>query len=234
VHPITRIFWLNSLVVLAVTVERFSRTTRFVLPPHDFLSLHQLIQTVVLILASLVLSMLLFWETSGHLKALPGRSAVWLTVLFTAGAYLYGAGEGLHELASYLLGTRCDVNHPVGDLCGGLFVNDFYTGNILFFAGAALITAVPVVAERLTASPDRRRAAALPVIVNAAVFAFTVVAYAAFDTVLVGLIFALGMLVFTLVMWVPVRTTALRYPVTTYSFITYALGAVVSLVIRLL
>ncbi|MEV6843629.1 hypothetical protein [Actinoplanes sp. NPDC051411] len=232
-YPITRIFWLNSLVVLAVTVERFSRTTRVVLPPHDFLSLHQLIQTAVLILASLVLAMLLFWETSGHLKALPGRSAVWLIVLFTAGAYLYGAGEGLHELASYLLGTRCDVDHPVGDLCGGLFVNDFYTGNILFFAGAALVTAVPVVAERLNANPDPRRPGPLPLIVNATVFAFTVVAYAAFDTVLVGLVFALGMLVFTAAMWLPVRARAARYPVTTYSFITYALGAVISLVIRL-
>ena len=149
-HPVNRIFWLNSLVVLVVTIERFSQTTRVVLAPHDFISLHQLIQTTILILASVVLATLLFWETSGHLKALPGRTAVWLTVLFTAGAYLYGAGEGLHELASYLLGARCDAQHPAGDLCGGLFVNDFYTGNIVFFAGAALITAVPVVAEGAT------------------------------------------------------------------------------------
>lgn len=234
VHPISRIFWLNSLVVLAVTIERFSRTTRVVLPPHSFLSLHQLIQTAVLILASVVLAMLLFWETSGHLKALPGRSAMWLSVLFTAGAYLYGAGEGLHELASYLLGARCDADRPVGDLCGGLFVNDFYTGNILFFAGAALITAVPVVAERLNAGLDPRGPGVVSLLVNAVVFAFTVVAYAAFDAVLVGLIFALVMLAFTSLMWLPVRTRASRYPVTTYSFIAYALGAVVSLAIRLL
>ena len=234
VHPVSRIFWLNSLVVVVVTIESFSRTTRVVLPPHDFLSLHQLIQTAVLILASVVLAMLLFWETSGHLTGLPGRSAVWLTVLFTAGAYLYGAGEGLHELASYLLGARCDADHPVGDLCGGLFVNDFYTGNIVFFVGAALITAVPVVAERLNVSPDPRRPGMVSLIVNAVVFAFTVVAYAAFDTVLVGLVFALVMLVFTVVMWLPVRARTSRYPVTTYSLITYALGAVVSLAIRLL
>ena len=71
-------------------------------------------------------------------------------------------------------------------------------------------------------------------IVNAVIFAFTVVAYAAFDTVLVGLVYALAMLAFTGTMWLPVRARTSRYPVTTYSFITYALGAVVSLAIRLL
>jgi hypothetical protein len=71
-------------------------------------------------------------------------------------------------------------------------------------------------------------------IVNAVVFAFTVVAYAAFDTVLVGLVFALVMLLFTAAMWLPGRTRTSRYPVTTYSFITHGLGTVVSLAIRLL
>ena len=233
-HPITRLVWFNSLVVVLVTIERFSPTTRIVLAPHAFLSLHQLVQTVVLILASVVLAMLLFWETSGHLKALPGRSAVWLSVVFVAGAYLYGAGEGLHELASYLLGSRCDTDHPVGDLCGGLFVNDFYTGNILFFTGAALLTGVPIIAERLNDAPDLRRPATLPLILNAIVYSLTVVAYAAFDTVLVGTVFAVVMLIFTATMWLPIRSNAFRYPIATYWFITYLLGAVVSIVIRLL
>jgi hypothetical protein len=232
VHPINRIFWLNSLVVLLVTVERFSRTTRAVLSPHAFLSLHQLIQTVVLILASVVLSLLLFWEASGHFAPLRGRRTVWLSALFTAGVYLFGAGEGLHELASYLLGSRCDADHPVGDLCGGLFVNDFYTGNIIFFVGAALITAIPIIAERLQPRSDFTRAALASLIINAVVYAFTVVAYAAFDAVLVGLVFALVMLAFTVTMWLPVRRNALRYPVATYSVITYVLGAVVSVAIR--
>jgi hypothetical protein len=234
VHPIIRLFWLNSLVVVLITIERFSRTTRVVLAPHSFLSLHQLIQTVVLILASSVLAMLLFWETSGHLKALPGRSAVWLSVLFIAGTYLYGAGESLHELASYLLDARCDADHPVGDLCGGLFVNTFYTGNILFFVGAALITGVPIIAERLNENPDLRRPGTLPLILNAVVYSLTVVAYAAFDTVLVGLVFAVVMLIFTAVLWLPIRRSASRYPVATYWFITYLLGAVVSIVLRFL
>jgi len=228
-HTLNRIFLVNSLLVVLVSVERFSVTTRVILQPHSFLSLHQLVQTGVLILAGTVTSWWTFSVVSGQ-----RRARLWLSIAFIAGTYLYGAGEGLHELASYLLNSRCaDPAHPVGTLCGGLFVNDFYTGNILFFAGGLLMTASLLVAERLQpATTFARRDVAL-LSVNAVVFAATVVAYAAFDTVLVGLVFALVMQVVSVAMWLPVRREPLRYPVTLYTLITYALGAVVAVALRL-
>jgi uncharacterized membrane protein len=71
-------------------------------------------------------------------------------------------------------------------------------------------------------------------VVNAVIFAATVVAYAGFDTVVVGLVFSLVTLAFALVMWLPKRRESLRFPVTLYTVITYVLGSLVAVVVRLL
>jgi hypothetical protein len=54
-----RLNWLLTLVsltVLVVTGERFSFTTRVVLPPSNFLRLHEVLQMTLMILATVVLS----------------------------------------------------------------------------------------------------------------------------------------------------------------------------------
>jgi hypothetical protein len=233
-HRLNWLFTLSSVSVLLVTVERFSGTTRVILQPDSFLSLHQLLQTGVLILLTAVISVLLFWELSGHFSGLRKTAAVWLLVVFAAGVYLYGAGEGLHELASYYLTARCDPNHPAGSLCRGLFINDFYTGNVLFFVGAFATTAALLVVERMNPNPAFTRGQLVPLGINAVVYAATVVAYAAFDTVLVGLVYTLAMLAFTLGVFLPVRKRFLRYPFASYTVAAYTLGAILSVAIRLL
>ncbi|NMO49632.1 hypothetical protein HH310_00235 [Actinoplanes sp. TBRC 11911] len=233
-HILNRIFLVNSLLVVLVSVERFSATTDVILQPHSFLSLHQLVQTCVLILAGTVTFFWTFFVVSGRLRGIPTRATFWLAVTFVVGTYLYGAGEGLHEVSSYLLNSQCpDPEHAAGTLCGGLFVNDFYTGNILFFVGAFLTTAALLLAERLLPNDSFGRRD-LPLLgVNAVVFAATVVAYAAFDTVLAGLVFSLVTLAFTVAMWLPKRRESLRFPVTVYSVVAYGLGSIVAVVIRL-
>jgi hypothetical protein len=167
-HILNRIFLVNSLLVVLVSVERFSATTRVILQPHSFLSLHQLVQTCVLILAGTVTSWWTFYVVSGQ-----RRGVLWLSVSLLV-------AERLHPTTTF---ARRDV---------------------------ALLS------------------------VNAIIFAATVVAYAAFDTVLVGLIFALVTLVFSVAMWLPVRRETLRHPVTLYTVITYALGSAVAVALRLM
>jgi hypothetical protein len=235
VHLLNRIFLVNSLLVVLVSIERFSATTRVILQPHSFLSLHQLVQTCVLILAGTVTTFWTFFVVTGRLRGLTPRATIWLGIAFVTGTYLYGAGEGLHEVSSYVLNSQCsNPDHPVGNLCGGLFVNDFYTGNILFFVGGFVTTAVLLVAERLHPNPTFGRRDTVLLIVNAVIFAATVVAYAGFDTVVVGLVFSLVTLAFALVMWLPKRRESLRFPVTLYTVITYVLGSLVAVVVRLL
>lgn len=232
-HRLNWLFTLSSLLVLLVTVERFSATNRVILQPHSFLSLHELLQASVFILLTTIISVFLFWELSGHFSG-QKTGAVWLLVVFVAGVYLYGAGEGLHELASYYLSAQCDPDHPTGSLCGSLFINDFYTGNVLFFVGGFAFTAALLIVERLNPNPTFTRGQLVPLGINAVIYAATVVAYAGFDTVLVGLAYTLAMLAFTLGVFLPVRERFLQYPFASYTVAAYTLGAIASLAVRLL
>src|ERR1051326_4030128 len=124
-------FTVTSVLVLLVTIERFSFTTTILLPPYSFIRLHELVQGPILLTLFLVVSSFVLRELSHEFKALRYS----LLAVFVAGAYLYGLGEGWHEVTSFTLNQYCDVQNISGDLCGGLFVNDYYTGNILFFVG---------------------------------------------------------------------------------------------------
>jgi hypothetical protein len=139
------LFTLTSLSVLLVTVERVSPTTRIILAPHRFLSLHEVLQVTVLIMLTVAIPALMLRILSGNFAAMQSRSSSWLFLAFLIGTYYYGAGEGLHEVSSYTFNGYCDTVKVSGDLCGGLFFNDFFTGNTLFFVGAALTTGVLLV-----------------------------------------------------------------------------------------
>jgi hypothetical protein len=69
-------------------------------------------------------------------------------------------------------------------------------------------------------------------LLNSLVYAFAIIAYAAFDRVVVGLVYAAAATGVMLVLLVtaPTRTTAL--PFTLYSAVAYGLGTVTSLLVR--
>ncbi len=227
------LFSLTSLSVVLVTVERFSFTRNVLLPPHHFLRLHELVQMTVVILLTVVVPALVLRVVSGDFAALRTRAGGWLFLAFVIGVYFYATGNGVHEMASFVLGTSCNPDHATGDLCGGLFVNDFYTGNILYFLGAFLFTASILVLERMNPSGAYRQGGLTVLVVNAVIFAVTVLAYAGFDRVLVGLVYSLAMTVFVLACFLPVRRRFREYPFTTYTTIVYVLGTAASLLARL-
>lgn len=167
-----RLFTAASLAVVLVSVERFSFTTEVFLEPSRFLRLHELIQlTVIIPVTALVLALMLH-EVSRRFRAL----ALGPFLLFVAGAYFYATGNGVHGLGSFTLQTHCDFDDPTGDLCAGLFINDFYTGNTLFFAGALLMI---LVQERRNPVEPMGRVALAFLAANALVFALAVLVYTA-------------------------------------------------------
>lgn len=225
------LFTATSVSVLLVTVERFSVTTEILLPPWNFLRLHEVLQMTVIILATVVIQALLLREVSRGFSAL----SLWPALVFVVGVYFYATGNGVHELGSFTLQTYCDFDDPTGDLCLGLFVNDFYTGNIMFFAGALLTnTALLVLARRNPLSADFGPGAFAVLLVNAVVYALAIVAYAGFDRVLVGLVFTLVMAVVAVAFLVSVGRRYRRYPLLTYTAAVYVLGAVGGSLARLL
>lgn len=232
VRRMNLLFTASSLSVVLVSVERFSFTTDVLLPPANFLRLHELVQMVVIMLVTVVIQALLLRAVSRGFAAL----SVWPVLVFVAGVYFYATGNGVHELGSFTLQTYCDMGSVADDnLCHGLFINDFYTGNVMFFAGALLTNLALLVLERRNPlGADFGRGAFAVLLVNAAVFAVAVVAYAGFDRVLVGLVFTVVMAAVAIGFLVSVGRRYRQFPLITYTAATYALGAVAGVLVRLL
>jgi hypothetical protein len=224
-----RLFTAASLAVVLVSVERFSFTTGVYLAPSRFLRLHELVQMTVIILITAVVLALMLHEASRRFRAL----TLGPFLLFVAGAYFYATGNGVHELGSFTLQTHCDFDEPTGELCHGLFINDFYTGNTMFFAGALLMNLAVLVLEHRNPVDPMGRGALAVLMANALVFALAVLAYAAFDRVVVGLVFAVVMSVVGLGFLAPVRGRYRQFPFITYTALTYVVGTVASLAVRL-
>jgi hypothetical protein len=229
------LFSLTSVSVVLVTVERFSFTQRVLLAPHDFLRLHELLQLTVIILLTVAIPALVLREVSQNFMALRSTAGAWLFMAFIAGVYYYATGNGLHEMASFALSASCDPDHVTGEFCGGLFFNDFYTGNIMYFVGAFLMTASILVLERRHPAGEPLGRGGLAVLaVNAVVFALTVLAYAGFDRVLVGLAYSGAVTLFVLGCFLPIRRRYREHPFTTYTTIAYVLGTIASIAVRII
>ena len=67
---------------------------------------------------------------------------------------------------------------------------------------------------------------------NSLVYAFTWFAYAAFDVVSLGLIFAALLALISIAAFVKVRWNAREYPYITYSVVAYILAAVATVIYR--
>jgi hypothetical protein len=221
-------FTVTSVLVLLVTIERFSFTTTILLQPYSFIRLHELIQGPILLTLFLVVSTFVLKELSDQFKTLRYP----LLALFVVGAYLYGLGEGWHEVTSFTLNQHCDVQNISDDLCGGLFVNDYYTGNILFFIGGIGMATALMILERLNPSRAWDSRNVIIGAVNSFIYSFTFFAYAAFDTVLVGLYSTAALMLIAVVLLAGVVRRWREHPYLSYSVFAYTLATTASLIVR--
>jgi hypothetical protein len=228
------LFSLNSLVVVLVSIERFSFTTRVLLQPYQFLRLHEAIQIVVLILATVIIPFFLFKEVTGDFSLLTkgNKRSILLGVAFIVGIYFYASGNAFHELASFLFNQYCDVNKVTGQLCGSLFFNDYYTGNVLYFVGAFLFTFALILLEISQPRILMTKRDMWLLVPNYLIYALAIVAYAGFDRVLVGLIYSL-LTTLVVVGIVFIYRKEVRYlPLTAYTALTYTIGTLVACIVR--
>jgi hypothetical protein len=230
VRRLNLLFVATSVMVLIVSVERFSFTTHIFLRPANFLRLHEAVQMVVIIPATILVQAGLLWAVSHRFTTLSMRPLL----LFVLGVCFTATGNGVHELGSATLQTYCDLSGLGSDnLCGGLYLNDFYTGNAMFFAGALMTTTALLMLERCAPQGAGFSTPALVVVlVNALVYATAMIAYAGFDQVLVGFAF-IAVIAFVALAYV--STTGRewrRYPFTVYTAVTFVLGTGVAAVVR--
>ncbi len=234
INKINLLFTLSSLSVLLVTIERFSFTTKILLQPYNFLRLHEMVQMIFLILFTTLIPFLLLKEVSQNLESLKSRRGLILGLAFITGVYFYATGNGLHEMASFVFNTYCDTKKITGNLCGGLFFNDYYTGNIFYFIGAALMNLVLIIFEQMQPNKIFGKNDMTLLVINSLVYSLAIFAYAGFDRVLVGLVYSLIMTVVVGLFFLKRKKSYINYPVTTSLTIAYTIGTVASLFVRFL
>jgi hypothetical protein len=203
-----------------------------VLQPYSFLRLHEVIQMLVIILITVLIPFFILKEVTHNFELLKTKQGTALGVLFITGVYFYATGNGAHEIASYLFNTFCDVKFFTSTLCGSMFFNDYYFGNILYFLGASLMTIPLILFERGNPRNHAQNRDLGLIIVNAVVYAIAIVAYAAFDRVLVGLVYAVVMMLIIDMLLLTAKKPWRSLPFTLYSSVCYTLGALIALLLR--
>lgn len=231
-NKLNLLFSLSSLSVILITIERFSFTTKILLQPFGFLRLHELIQMSVLILLTVIIPFLILREVTHNFETLKLKRGFILGLLFITGIYFYATGNGLHEVSSFNFNNFCDTKNFSGDLCGSFFFNDYYTGNIIYFIGAGLMVISLMLLEKLKPNKNYQRKDLAVTIINSAIYAFAIFAYAAFDRVVVGLTYSVIVMLFAQFLFWQIRKKYLQYPVIIYTAATYTLGTIAALIIR--
>lgn len=228
------IFTLSSLNLILVSVERFSFTTQILLQPYNFLRLHELIQMTMLILFTVVLPVFLLREVTNNFSLIKQKSGFALLLVFIIGIYFYATGNGVHEVSSFNFNNFCDTKKIADDLCGSFFINDYYTGNILYFIGAVLMSVPLLLLERRNPSHSFTKKQQVILVVNAVIYSLAIFAYAAFDRVWIGFIYSAIMALIAFVCFWPIRKQHAKYPVTSYTTLSYLIGFLFSFLYRVL
>ncbi len=223
---------LSSLSVVLVTIERFSPTTKIILQPYSFLRLHEVVQMVLVILTTTLIPFMVFRELTQNFTLLKNRGNFLFALLFIVGIYFYATGNGVHEVASYIFNTFCDTKNIQPGFCGSAFYNDYYFGNILYFIGAYLLVVPLILLERQNPDPKFKKKDWIILVINSLVFAFAIFAYAAFDRVLVGLVYSIVITLSVLFLLFTSKKKYTQLPYTTYAAITYTIATIASILIR--
>jgi hypothetical protein len=172
-------------------------------------------------------------EVTGNFDTLKTRTGMGLLICFVTGIYFYAAGNGIHELASFQFNTFCPGTTTPTGLCQSMFFNDYYFGNGLYFIGAFLMNTSLIVLEGIQPHVPVSRRDMLITTGNALVYALAIIAYAAFDVVVAGLVFAIvSMGMINLLLWRAKQPIVTR-PFTYYTAVAYTIGSMIGLVLRL-
>ena len=200
---------LQSVVLVLASVNRLSSATTGYVAPNEFLRWVDLLNLLVLPLAST----LVLWMLWRELARNPSRArAATLTALelgFVSGIYLLAASYGTHEVTNYLntrfcLGGGMGAEGPGGQLCRIIAFNDDEFSHYVFFVGFSMINALLMLkqwAHPFAIGGGARRPAAgdLAVLVTNGVFiALALFANLAFEAIGLDLWIVVGLALLSL------------------------------------
>lgn len=194
--------------------------------------LHEMFQMCVIILLTVIIPSLVLKEVTDGFKTVKSQKDWMLVLFYVVGIYFYATGNGVHEVASFYFNQYCDTQKITGVLCNSLFFNDYYTGNILYFIGGILMVLSTLLLELKRPNTMFKKKDFWILVVNAVVYGLAIFAYAAFDVVLVGIVYSTIMAIISFLLFLSIRRKYLQYPVITYTTIIYVVGTVAAVIVR--
>ena len=190
----------QSVVVVLVALNRRTDLTTDYVSGNEFLRWVDLINMLVLPLASLLASVLLKRWLEARVPAAGGwrgaRGVLALDLVFMLGVYVLAASYGAHEVTNYLHIRFCEDD--TSRLCEIVAFNDDSFSHWLFFAGFVVINAVLLALQALARDVatvsmlDLALFAANALFIAAGIFANLAFEETGFDLPVVALLFVLA------------------------------------------
>jgi hypothetical protein len=174
----------------------------------------------------------MFKYVSNNFEVSKTKKGIIITILFFFGILLTVMGNTIHETSGFFFKTYCPLPGSPVNLCAGLFFNDYYFGRILYFFGTLLCNLTIIILEiqkpvkRLTKQDN------YIITTNAALYALGLLAYIAFDKVIVGILFVLTAAVITNILLFTSKKSMKTLPFTSYYAIAYSLATIAALTLK--
>lgn len=199
-HTMHLLLSAQTVVVIFVALNRRTELTTGYVASNEFLRWVDLLNMLVLPVASLLTSVLLKRWLEARVPDIGGwpgaRGVLALDLTFMLGVYVLAASYGTHEVTNYLNVRFCDGD--TSRLCEIIAFNDDEFSHWLFFSGFIVINAVLLALQACaTRVPRASRADAALLAVNALFIAAGIFANLAFeelgfDLPVVALLFVLA------------------------------------------
>jgi hypothetical protein len=141
INNIHKLLIAQSVIIILASINRLGTLTLGYVAANEFLRWVDLLNMLVLPLASLVAFYLLKKEIEYDSPRRDGRRHLALNLAFLIGIYLLGASYGDHEVTNYL-NTRFCLDDPLDStLCRIIVFNDDEFSHWVFFTGFVLVNA---------------------------------------------------------------------------------------------
>jgi hypothetical protein len=219
----------QTLVIILGSINRLTNLTTAYVLPNQFLRWVDLLNMLVIPLASLLASYLLkrHLETAHNGGRRDGVAHVWLGIAFFVGMYLTAASYGDHEVTNYLHGRFCATD-TTSDLCRIIIYNDDEFSHYVFFAGFTLVNTTLMFLQVIFPYRGQwRKSDGALIVINSLFIALGIFANLGFEEIGLDLVVVAALAVIALgLLW---RNR--RQPIVLYYAVAYGVGLVATVVV---
>ena len=219
-----------SGVIVLLSLNRLTNLTQGLLMPAQYLRWQDFNAMLPLPLLTVVLYVLLWWNTIGHEKEIKTKHFKVLLITLAAGIYFFAASSGLHEVTNYLNHRYCITSVLEPELCGIIGYNDDVFSHELYYLGLVLMNVALLVSEYVRPRTQSMTKGDLVVVsANALFIAAGIVANLAFEEIGIDLYVFSALAGLSLYLLHKRGFKYAHVPIIYYSAMAYTLGVIITL-----